>query len=176
MHRAGYVTPLAALVIGGLAAPISYYAIKLRQSRNLDESLDVWACHGMGGVWGALATGLFATKAVNEPWLNGLFFGNPNNCHLLMPWRHHYLFGATRGCETADKVVTRDGKRRKSVSTSSMANERMLGLRDENEKSSTVRGEKLGEVKDASANRHRLNECCQCWSRSARRRIREGRV
>ncbi len=75
---AGYVTPLAALVIGALAAPISYYAIKLRQSRNLDESLDVWACHGMGGVWGALATGLFATKAVNEAGANGLFFGNPN--------------------------------------------------------------------------------------------------
>jgi Amt family ammonium transporter len=75
---AGFVTPLAALVIGGLAAPISYYAIKLRQSRNLDESLDVWACHGMGGVWGALATGLFATKAVNDAGANGLFFGNPN--------------------------------------------------------------------------------------------------
>lgn len=75
---AGFVTPLAALVIGGLAAPISYYAIKLRQSRNLDESLDVWACHGMGGVWGALATGLFATKAVNDAGANGLFYGNPN--------------------------------------------------------------------------------------------------
>src|SRR5689334_5402811 len=62
---AGFVTPLAAIVIGGVAAPISYYAIKLRQSRNLDESLDVWACHGMGGTWGALATGLFATTTVN---------------------------------------------------------------------------------------------------------------
>ena len=74
---AGFVTPLAALVIGGVAAPISYYAIRLRQRRNLDESLDVWACHGMGGVWGALATGLFATKTVNEAGANGLFFGNP---------------------------------------------------------------------------------------------------
>jgi Amt family ammonium transporter len=74
---AGFVTPLAALVIGGLAAPISYYAIKLRQSRGLDESLDVWACHGMGGLWGALATGLFATKAVNAAGADGLFYGNP---------------------------------------------------------------------------------------------------
>ena len=74
---AGYVTPLAAIIIGGLAAPISYYAIKFRQQRNLDESLDVWACHGMGGMWGALATGLFATKAVNEAGANGLFYGNP---------------------------------------------------------------------------------------------------
>src|SRR5512136_852857 len=74
---AGFVTPLAALVIGGIAAPISYYAIRLRQRRNLDESLDVWACHGMGGVWGALATGLFASTAVNPGGANGLFYGNP---------------------------------------------------------------------------------------------------
>jgi ammonium transporter, Amt family len=75
---AGFVTPLAALVIGGLAAPISYYAIKFRQQRNLDESLDVWACHGMGGAWGALATGLFASKMVNEAGADGLFYGNPS--------------------------------------------------------------------------------------------------
>jgi Amt family ammonium transporter len=74
---AGYVTPMAALVIGAVAAPISYYAIRLRQRVNLDESLDVWACHGMGGVWGALATGLFATKAVNSAGADGLFYGNP---------------------------------------------------------------------------------------------------
>ena len=75
---AGYVTPLAAIVIGALAAPISYYAIRFRQSRRLDESLDVWACHGMGGLWGAIATGLFATKAVNPAGADGLFYGNPN--------------------------------------------------------------------------------------------------
>jgi len=74
---AGFVTPLAAVFIGGLAAPISYYAIRFRQKRNLDESLDVWACHGMGGTWGALATGLFATKMVNEACADGLFYGNP---------------------------------------------------------------------------------------------------
>jgi ammonium transporter, Amt family len=74
---AGYVTPGAAIVIGAVAAPISYYAIRLRQRSGLDESLDVWACHGMGGVWGALATGLFATKAINVAGANGLFYGNP---------------------------------------------------------------------------------------------------
>ena len=73
----GYVTPLSAMVIGAVAAPISYYAIRLRQKMNLDESLDVWACHGMGGVWGALATGLFASKAINAAGANGLFYGNP---------------------------------------------------------------------------------------------------
>lgn len=74
---AGYVTPLAAIVIGAVAAPISFYAIKLRQARHLDESLDVWACHGMGGLWGALATGIFATKAVNAAGADGLLYGNP---------------------------------------------------------------------------------------------------
>ena len=75
---AGFVTPMAALVIGAVAAPISYYAIRMRQRSRLDESLDVWACHGMGGVWGALATGLFATKAINPAGFDGLFYGNPS--------------------------------------------------------------------------------------------------
>lgn len=74
----GFVTPLAALIIGAVAAPISYYAIRFRQQHNLDESLDVWACHGMGGMWGALATGLFATQAINSAGANGLFYGNPH--------------------------------------------------------------------------------------------------
>lgn len=74
---AGFVTPMAAMVIGGLAAPVSYYAVRFRQRHNLDESLDVWACHGMGGAWGALATGLFATTAVNAAGADGLFYGNP---------------------------------------------------------------------------------------------------
>ena len=56
---------------------VGYYAIKLRQGWGLDESLDVWACHGMGGLWGALATGLFASKAINAAGADGLFYGNP---------------------------------------------------------------------------------------------------
>lgn len=74
---AGFVTPLSALAIGAIAAPISYYAIRLRHRLNLDESLDVWACHGMGGTWGALATGIFATTAVNPAGVDGLLYGNP---------------------------------------------------------------------------------------------------
>jgi len=75
---AGFVTPLSALIIGLVAAPVSYYAIKFRESRHLDESLDVWACHGMAGTWGALATGLFATTLVNPNGADGLFYGNPS--------------------------------------------------------------------------------------------------
>jgi len=75
---AGYVTPLAAMFIGAVAAPISYYAIKLIKGHyKLDESLDVFACHGLGGLWGALATGLFATRSVNGAGADGLFYGNP---------------------------------------------------------------------------------------------------
>lgn len=74
----GFVTPLASLIIGAVAAPISYFTIKFIHNRHLDESLDVFGCHGMAGVWGALATGLFATTAINEGGFDGLFYGNPN--------------------------------------------------------------------------------------------------
>ena len=74
---AGFVKPLAALVIGAVAAPVSYYAIRFRDRRGLDESLDVWACHGMASTWGMIAAGLFATVEVNRAGANGLFFGNP---------------------------------------------------------------------------------------------------
>jgi len=73
----GFVSPLAAMVIGAVAAPICYYAIKFRQNRNLDESMDVWACHGMASSWGMVATGLFATVELNPAGANGLFYGNP---------------------------------------------------------------------------------------------------
>lgn len=72
---AGFVTPLSAIVIGAIAAPVSYYTIKFVESRHLDESLDVFACHGMSGIWGALATGIFATESVGG--VNGLLYGNP---------------------------------------------------------------------------------------------------
>ncbi len=74
----GFVTPLSAMVIGAVAAPLSYYAIRFRIKRGLDESLDVWACHGIASTWGMLATGLLATKAVNPDGANGLFYGNPS--------------------------------------------------------------------------------------------------
>ncbi len=73
----GYVDPLAALLIGGMASVISYYMIVLRMKLRIDESLDVFACHGMGGVWGSVATGIFASKAINPAGANGLLLGNP---------------------------------------------------------------------------------------------------
>jgi Amt family ammonium transporter len=74
---AGYVTPLAALAIGAIASTVSFFMIRWRQRSSLDESLDVFACHGMGGLTGAILTGFFATKTVNAAGANGLLYGNP---------------------------------------------------------------------------------------------------
>jgi Amt family ammonium transporter len=74
----GFVTPVSAIIIGSVGAIISYFCITLRGRLKIDESLDVWACHGMGGLWGALATGIFASKAVNPAGADGLIYGNWN--------------------------------------------------------------------------------------------------
>ena len=71
----GFVTPMAAMVIGAVAAVLSYYAMLFRMRRNVDESLDVWACHGVGGAWGIIAAGIFATSLVN-PAGSGLIDGH----------------------------------------------------------------------------------------------------
>ena len=74
---AGFVQPLAAIPIGGIAAIISYYGmLLLKMKLGMDDSLDVFACHGLGGIWGALATGIFATVAVNAGGADGLLLGN----------------------------------------------------------------------------------------------------
>ena len=73
---AGFVPVWAAIPIGAIASIISYYVMVWRaRSNKIDESLEVFACHGMGGTWGALATGIFATKAVNAAG-SGLLDGN----------------------------------------------------------------------------------------------------
>ncbi len=69
---AGFVGPLAALLIGGLAGVLCYGGILLKERLHYDDALDVVAIHGLGGLWGALATGLFASVGAT-----GLFFGNP---------------------------------------------------------------------------------------------------
>src|SRR5215471_13597091 len=74
---AGFVTPMGALVIGGLAGVLCYTACNLKAKLGYDDSLDVVGVHGVGGTWGALATGIFATKAVNDAGANGLLYGDP---------------------------------------------------------------------------------------------------
>jgi Amt family ammonium transporter len=74
---AGFVQPWAGIPIGVIASVLSYYTMLFRAKKmGIDESLDVWACHGIGGTWGALATGIFASVAVNSAGADGLIFGN----------------------------------------------------------------------------------------------------
>jgi ammonium transporter, Amt family len=73
----GFVQPMAALVIGLLAGAFCYGAVMMKGRLGYDDSLDVVGVHCVGGTLGALATGLFATTAVNAAGANGLFFGNP---------------------------------------------------------------------------------------------------
>jgi Amt family ammonium transporter len=68
---AGYVTPLAALAIGVAGAGASYTALQLRSRSSVDDALDVFACHGVAGMVGALLTGVFATTTVNAAGANG---------------------------------------------------------------------------------------------------------
>ncbi len=73
---AGFVSPAGALLLGGIAALPSYFAIVYRSRTRLDDSLDVFAGHGIGGMTGALLTGVFAQKAWNAAGNDGLLAGN----------------------------------------------------------------------------------------------------
>jgi len=74
---AGFVTVQAAVIIGLITSVVSYFAISFMKSKlGYDDALDVFGIHGMSGLWGALATGLFAAPFVNELG-TGLFYGNP---------------------------------------------------------------------------------------------------
>jgi Amt family ammonium transporter len=73
----GFVSPINAIFIGILAGVFCYIAVaKVKALLGYDDSLDAFGVHGVGGIWGTLATGLFAEKAVNDAGANGLFFGN----------------------------------------------------------------------------------------------------
>jgi len=73
----GFVGPISALIIGLVAGILCYAGVMGKNRFGYDDSLDVVGVHGVGGTWGALATGLFASKAINDAGDNGLFFGNP---------------------------------------------------------------------------------------------------
>ncbi len=85
----GFVTPMGAIIIGLGAGALCYFACRLRARLNLDDSLDVWGVHGVGGTWGAIATGLFATSAISGGG-NGLFYGNPSQL-----WTQFIAVGVT---------------------------------------------------------------------------------
>lgn len=75
---AGFVSVIPAMIIGLLVSVFCFIAVgAIKPKFGYDDSLDAFGVHGVGGIWGALATGLFASKAVNPAGSDGLFFGNP---------------------------------------------------------------------------------------------------
>ncbi|HEB70908.1 MAG TPA: ammonium transporter [Desulfobulbus sp.] len=73
---AGFVGPLSAILIGIVGGALCYFAVLMKSKLGYDDALDVVGVHGVGGLWGALATGLFASVAWNPDGANGLFYGN----------------------------------------------------------------------------------------------------
>jgi Amt family ammonium transporter len=74
---AGFVAIPQSIFIGVVAAIISNFAVYIKSKSTLDDTLDVFPCHGIGGMVGMLMTGIFATKTVNPAGNDGLFYGNP---------------------------------------------------------------------------------------------------
>ena len=72
----GYVSPMAAVVIGLVAASASFWAVQLKTRFKMDDALDVFACHGVAGIVGAMLTGVFASKFVNQSIAGGVVDGN----------------------------------------------------------------------------------------------------
>lgn len=73
----GFVTPFSALLIGAIGGVLCFGAVFFLKTKfGYDDTLDAFGCHGIGGTWGGIATGLFATTAVNGDGANGLFYGN----------------------------------------------------------------------------------------------------
>jgi Amt family ammonium transporter len=76
-QSAGFVTPLASIAIGFIGGLVSFLAIVyLKRKLGYDDALDAFGCHGIAGLWGAVATGLFSTTSVNPAGANGLFYGS----------------------------------------------------------------------------------------------------
>lgn len=76
---AGFVTPLPALMIGLIGGVVCYFSVAVVKAKfGYDDSLDAFGVHGVGGTWGAIATGLWATTSVNPAGADGFFYGNPD--------------------------------------------------------------------------------------------------
>jgi Amt family ammonium transporter len=73
---AGFITTQSALILGALVSPVCIFAVNLKNKLGYDDSLDAFGVHGVGGSFGALATGIFATKAVNAAGADGWLQGN----------------------------------------------------------------------------------------------------
>lgn len=75
---AGFVTPFSSIVIGFIGGLVCFWGVYwLKKTFGYDDALDAFGLHGIGGTWGGIATGLFATTSVNDGGANGLFYGDP---------------------------------------------------------------------------------------------------
>jgi Amt family ammonium transporter len=74
----GFISPISALIVGLAAGSVCYVALNMKAKFGYDDSLDAFGVHGVGGILGTLATGLFAQTLINPAGSNGLFFGNPS--------------------------------------------------------------------------------------------------
>ena len=72
---AGYVSPVSAMIIGAIASIVCYYAINLVKVFKLDDALDVWGVHGVGGCIGTILLGVFGSAAINSHGANGVIHG-----------------------------------------------------------------------------------------------------
>ncbi|MBO1578052.1 ammonium transporter [Bacillus sp. XF8] len=87
----GFVTPFSALLIGAIGGVLCFGAVFfLKHKLGYDDALDAFGCHGIGGTWGGIATGLFATTSVNSGGADGLFYGNA-----ALLWKQLIAIGAT---------------------------------------------------------------------------------
>ncbi|MFB8425697.1 ammonium transporter [Priestia megaterium] len=101
----GFVSVLSAIVIGLTSGVICNFAVsKMKEKLKYDDTLDAFGLHGFGGIWGALATGLFASKNVNEAGANGLFFGG--GIDLLLK-QSIAVFGTILFCGLATFVIVK---------------------------------------------------------------------
>ena len=74
---AGFVTPMAGIFIGLIGGGVCYFSVaSLKRRLGYDDSLDAFGVHGMGGIWGSIATGIFATTSINPDGANGLIYGS----------------------------------------------------------------------------------------------------
>jgi Amt family ammonium transporter len=112
----GFVSPLSAILIGGVAGSVCFYAVVMKSRFRYDDSLDVVGVHGVGGTWGALATGLFASQVVNADGRNGLLFGDASTLGIqmvaivatwvfaaLLTWILLKILDATMGLRVSDE-------------------------------------------------------------------------
>jgi Amt family ammonium transporter len=76
---AGFVSPMSAIIIGLAGGAICFFAVTVMKKKfKYDDALDAFGCHGIGGIWGGIATGIFASKAINPAGNDGLLYGNIN--------------------------------------------------------------------------------------------------